>query len=489
MKQALLFLSCSSALLLSPSAELAAQNYLPFNASNRKLFTSDPDQHWAYSLALDSVVTNGDITSHYNFRTAWDTLTPSNCGWWGGDACYRHDRPTWLGGRIDKDAAGVHTFFNLWNEAITIPFHTNALDTVVMYADGAQQFLLSYDGEGPGDILGLVDNMRQWTIHHRDLTNNPIPSAINGAAVRVGETLGMTYFFRIDSFPQVLQPVSVAGFESQGVGLYQITPAMLADHQPGDEIQWNEWRYQYNGPPWNNYDRYRKRIFLERTDTPDSVIYVAREEVFNAGELTLNVDTLELKYARNTIIATLPFERFDGTRPWLHRDLYCEIPMWTYDTYLNAGLAYCMEEDCWGPFDTNGPPAQGGMTQVIGLGTYRSHSAIWSPSGYQADDRIIYFKKNGITCMNEAIMGLPNTTMVQPAVQLGPNPTDGLVNFTSAVPIVEVELMDMHGRIMQRTALFNASGNVDLSVHAEGLYVIRFRFANGSISTHRVIRQ
>lgn len=467
-----------------------AQSFAPFTASGRKLFASVPDQHNGYSLAFDSVATNGNLTTYYNFSTAWDTLTPSNnCVWWVGNECFKQEKPTWLGGRIDKDAAGMHTFFNLWNEPISVPFHTDDQDTVLMYADGSQQFLLSYDSEGSTDVLGLVDNVRQWTIHHRDLSNNPIPSPINGAVVRVGETMGLVDFFRIDSFPQVLEPVEIIGLQLLGLGLYQLTPALLEDHQPGDEVQWHEYYHLNFGPPWNNYDRYRKYVYLDRTDTQDSVLYTAHQEWFNVGELTLHVDTIQLAYAKNTVIASIPFERFDGTRPMLRKLSYCGIPMWTYDTFLNTGLAYCTEEKCWGPFDTNGPPSQGGTTVVVGLGTFRDHSYIVSPNGYQADDRIVYFKKDGVVCYDEIAMGTPRPIAEQPTVEVFPDPTDGRATFRTSHVVMALEVMDPLGRVVHRSTPFSNTGEIDLTREKNGAYLVRARFANGSMAVQRVIRQ
>lgn len=478
---------CLLVTMLLGNTALFGQGYAPFDPSQRKLFAS-PD-HRGFSLAFDSTTTDGNGTQYFNFCAVWDTLTPSNCPWWGGPECHTQDRPTWLGRRIDRDGVGFHTFHNLWNEGISIPFHTDDQDTLLMYADPGQQFLLSYAGAVSMSVLGQIDSVRQWTIHHRDLANNPINSALNGASIEVGKELGLIRSFRIDSFPLILEPMELMGSEYQAIGLYRITAAMLEDHQPGDEMQTHSWSQQSGGPPWNNYSRYHKRIFLSRTDTPDSVIYSVRTESFDEDVMVMVFDTIIEKYSRAQVIATVPFERYDGTQPVFEERSYCGMDLWKYQTFYNTGLAYCPEENCWGPYDTNGPPPFGGSTQVIGLGLLDSHSFIWTPNGLNSATTVVYFKKNGITCMNEVALGTSTATSSVPIVELMPNPTSDMVNFRATTPVSTVMVYNGLGRSVFEANPFSMSGGVDLSGNPAGVYFVQMRFANGSIGTQRVIRQ
>lgn len=480
------FRNTSICILIAAGTTAAAQSFAPFTANGRQLFAS-LDHHRTFSIAFDSTQVNGDTTSYFNFRTVSDTWVPSNCPWWGGPECRPMDVPTWAGQRIDAAADGGHRFHNVWNEPLHVPFQTDPQDTVVMYTDAAQKFLLVYETEFFMSNLGLVENTRQWRILHRDLLGNTIPSALNDYPIQVGETAGLLRFFRVDSFPQVLEPVELIGRTSPDLGFHSVTPALLHDHQPGDEIQFHETYYMQMGPPWNNYDRYRKYTFLTRQPVLDAVQYSVRQEVFNTGSLDLVVDTITLSYDQTTILATIPFERFDGTQPVLTEVALCGLPLWSYTTFPNQGVAYCEEEHCWGPYDTNGPPPNGQDQEVLGLGRFDHASYILSPNGYSQYDNIVYFKKNGVECLSEVVMGLEPAPPGEPAMTLAPNPSIGTVTLTSRSMMTGAEVLDVQGRVVASASIDGVQSTMDLQASPAGAYVVRVRFADGHSVSQRLL--
>lgn len=429
---------------------------------------------------------NGGTTTYHNYKTVWDTLTPSNCGWWGGQECNKQDRPTWAGPRIEVAADGTHTLFNLWNEPITLAFSTEPGSQTLMYADGSQQFLLSYVGESPMGVLGLTENVRQWTILHEDLNGDPINSPLNNAPVLVGGTIGLASYFRVDSFPLVLQPVELAGQAEPALGVHTITPAFLNDFQPGDEIQTHDFANYYTGPSSWDHNFYRKIKVLSRTDSPDNVNYELETTVYNVDSATEIIGNSTASYSRTEVIAEIPFDRFDGTQPWLGMRGYCGIPLWTYRTFANMGLGYCPEENCWGPYDTNGPPPYGGMTMVGGLGTYSSWSNLISPSGYTTSHDVVYFKKNGTECFQEVVMGTSGAFGPPVVFQLSPNPSEGLVSILSGKPVAQAEVFDTQGHLAANINLDVRLGKLDMRSAPDGLYLVRLRFVDGGVGTQRV---
>lgn len=467
------------------SATTSAQDFAPFNANSRKLFAT-PDKHTTFGIAFDSTTVNDGTTTFHNYKTVWDTLTPSNCGWWGGQECNKQDRPTWAGPRIEVLADGNHTLFNLWNEPITLAFSTEPGSQTLMYADGSQQFLLSYVGESPMEVLGLTENVRQWTILHEDLNGDPINSPLNNAPVLVGGTIGLASYFRVDSFPLVLQPVELAGQAEPALGVNTITPAFLHDFQPGDEIQMHNYANYYTGPPSLDHNIYRKIKVLTRTDSPDSVSYELETTVYNVDSATEITGNSTASYSRTEVIAQIPFDRVDGTPSFLGKRDYCGLSLWTYSTFLNTGFAYCPDENCWGPYDTNGPPPVGGTTFVGGLGIYTTSEAIWNPEGYYTEGSIVYFKKNGTECFQEVVMGMSGASDRPVAFQLSPNPSEGLINITSGKPVAQAEVFDTQGRLVANISLDVRLGKLDMRSAQDGLYLVRLRFVDGGVGTQRV---
>lgn len=64
-------------------------------------------------------------------------------------------------------------------------------------------------------------------------------------------------------------------------------------------------------------------------------------ESFDEEVMVMVFDTIIEKYSRAQAIATLPFERYDGTQAVFEERSYCGMHLWKYQTFYNTGLAYC----------------------------------------------------------------------------------------------------------------------------------------------------
>lgn len=462
----------------------AAQDFAPFNASSQKLFAT-LDHAYTYSMVFDSTTVDSNLTTYHNIKTLRDTLAASNCPWWGAPECYRQDQPTWGGGRIESTNDSTHAFFNRWNQPVNLALSTVSGSQTLMYADADEQFLLSYEGESTMSVLGLSESVRKWTILHQDLDGTPINSPLNGSSVSVGETIGLFTFFRVDSFPLVLVPTKLVGQSEPPIGLYTITPAVLHDHQPGDEVQYSDSHWELY-QPGANYHRYYKYIYLERVDLPDSIRYLVRYEGFDAGQTELYVDTFIQKFPRTGPIASIPFDRFNGTQPILRAYDFCGLSLWYFETSFPA-IGYCEEEHCWGGTDTNGPPTTGWSSLVVGLGPFSEYASNNYMSPFNDQTWLTYFKKNGIECMNEVMVGTPEAVIPPTVFTLSPNPSDGIFKISSEKPVLGVEVVDPQGQVVANIALDAQRTKLDLRSAANGLYVVRLHFADGAVGTGRVV--
>ena len=95
-------------------------------------------------------------------------------------------------------------------------------------------------------------------------------SALNHKEIIISENYGLIRFFKIDSFPLVLKPFNLIGEDVLHAGLYAITNEVLFDYYPGDDIQYHEFYHNMGGPPWNNYNNYKKYTILTQSVTADS---------------------------------------------------------------------------------------------------------------------------------------------------------------------------------------------------------------------------
>jgi hypothetical protein len=465
---------------------IAAQSFAPFEPGSRKLFGSTQGFTQAYEIAFDSTSMDGGITTYHNFKTTQDTLTPSTCGWWGAPECMRQDKPTWIGARIEKDDQGVHRFFTALGDTVTLHFSSALGSQTPIYEDQDQRFLLSYSGDLATDVLGLTENIRRWTIIHEDIDGQPINSSLNNAFVDVGESVGLARFFRVDSFPLVLEPVELLGQMEPPLGLYRITQASLHDYQPGDEIQKHHYAFHYTGPPTQNYNFFQTTRILSRQDTPENVTYEVELSTFNMGGANENVQSATLSYSKTEVITELPFTRFDGTQPLLGSEDHCGLPLLTYRTYFNQGFAYCPEENCWGPYDTNGPPPAGTTALVNGLGVYESSSFLISQTGFNMSSRIVFFIKNGVPCGTEAIVGIGEHTAANTSLLLVPNPAKERVEIIGLEDAIHAELFSASGMLVIDEALSNSNW-LELGELKSGLYLMRVTTRAGVVRAGRLM--
>jgi len=124
---------------------------------------------------------------------------------------------------------------------------------------------------------------------------------------------------------------------------------------------------------------------------------------------------------------------------------------------------------------------------VGGLGTYSSWSSLFSPSGYTTSSEVVYFKKNGIECLQEVVMGVPDAAARPADFSLSPNPSEGLIKITSDKPVLRAEVIDTQGQLVANIALDALRGKLDLRVVSNGLYLVCLYFIDGRVGTQRVL--
>jgi len=402
------------------SCQIFGQNYKIFNASSKKLFT---DSVRTFSIYFDSVKYDGIDSIYYNFSTIADTLSPSDsCNWWGGQSCEKQNKPVWVGKKINYNNHGLYQFFPISGDTLSFDFTKNIGDTSIFYKDAAQKFFIVYEKFDTMTVLNYYDSARFYKILHTDLAGNNINSPLNGKKIIIDKNLGLIQFFQVDSFPQLLKPFYLIGNGSPDCGLFQLTDEIVYDFQPGDEIQFSNYKYQPGGPPppwtWSYHIKY---VFLTRIVTIDSLKYKIIRTTYDNNTYQTKTDTTILKYYRHNLIFKIPFEYFDGNNRRLYLSSYCGMKLWTYNINPNPYIGYCVKENCWGGIDTGGPMPTSNYTYIAGLGEdWQSNLVQPPPSGYESGSHILYFKKNGIPCGSE-VTGT-NEITTQPFLLISPNP-------------------------------------------------------------------
>lgn len=466
------------------------QDYLLFPPTCKKLFSTTSFPTKGYSLSFDSVVVSGNDTNYYNFFNVPDTLYNFPIGtcvfWASGCMCYQ-DFPTWIGKKVEHTSSGLYRFFNCSNDTLTFDLSTPIGDTTLFFSDAAQRFFLIHDPDDSITVLGNSDSAKYFRVYHTDNSGNEISSSLDQKKIICAKQLGLISFFQVDSFPQVLRPLSLIGSVSPSAGLNVITNETLYDHQAGDELQFHELSDQWTS---EGYDRYRKYIFLSRTDLTDTIRYTVHQILFYADSSSVTLDdTIQLTYFRHDTIATIPFERYDGRSKSLTYQDYCGQHLWTYSIHDLHNLAYCPDENCWGYYDTGGPPPNEYLTYVIGLGIYFHGESVLAPPpmGYSFGTNINYFKKNGIVCGSQQFVGINNIDANRPTVSILPNPAIGNLYVNASSTIEKIELFDLSGRIVRSNSIHAKTITIDVDDLSGGLYFAHVIFSDKRVFNSKIV--
>ncbi|MBK6883606.1 MAG: T9SS type A sorting domain-containing protein [Flavobacteriales bacterium] len=481
----------SLVLILAPTI-LVGQDFRLFNAAGGYVFASTDVLPTTFSITYDSLtVVGSDTIIHIGKNFNGSDNSDELCPFWG-QVCYHMSLPSVFGRSITHGSSGEYVFHNNNGADLLFDAQLPEGDTMTMYQDADQRFLLTRTGTDQLAVLGQIDSVRHFELIHQDLSGSPIGSPLNGVDISIGKELGLITFFAVDSFPIVLQPLVLLGMTSPPLGFHQITNEMVFDHQPGDEIQTHFWNYYYFAPlpPWlQPYNYYSTRTILSRQETADSLIYDVQYERFDFGGTTSVVAYQSIAYHKQTVIAEIPFDRFNGTSQGLNKADHCGVAFWEYYASPSNSLVFCAYDNCWGAYDTQGPPIVEFEHTVLGLGSFNAYAQLISPdNGFDRGHQIVYFKKNGISCGNEITVSIAEG-IGDPHLLVAPNPTKGILSIGADLPIEQVRIVDLQGRLILSTSMQTANGMLDLVAFPDGMYVLHVEFLGGGRAAEKVLIQ
>lgn len=484
-------------LLVMFSINSFGQDYKLFHESSNMLYSSNPLDDATYGIDFDSVRISGVDSVYYNYTfTSWEMMESDTCEFWGGPYCFPQDVPSWIGGRFIYNNISEYRFFTNQDDTLFMDFNIDVGDSLRFYLDSEQQFYLVSEGTDMQNIIGLYDSVRNYRISHYDLSGNTMFSELHGKSVSIGGGFGLIDFFRIDSFPSILEPVTLLGSANEPAGITALTYGMLYFHYPGDVIQYRDYKFNDGGPPWLNYENYITHTFYSRSDEQDSTIYGVARTTYKVDSNLVYYDTIFLRYKRDDAVAEIPFDKIDQENILLHRDFYktdyCELGLWTYEV-VPEYLMYCGDDNCWGYYDIPGPPPSERTIYVAGLGLYDESVAGNGPppDWYVYSYKVVYFKKDGIECGQQIIVSLDEDMQTEVEVAIFPNPTRDKFEVRSAECEVEkVEIYDLSGKKLIERHFPGEKRNVevDVSMLNAGMYVCRILLDGREITKKLIIR-
>jgi hypothetical protein len=470
---------------------LTAQNYAPFNAGTVKSFTTYPEQGPTYSLGFDSTTSVQGVTGFYPYSglEEYEIVLDETCPSLGENLyCFPETKPSWIGNNIVKNQISDYTFETNFQGLVPLNFNLPEGTSVVFYQDEVSRFSITGMSKTEENIFGITDSIARIVISHTDLNGNPINSQLNDFIIKTGKESGLITFFRIDSFPQILEPVMMIGSQNPSTGLTQITNEDLYDYQPGDQLQYNERSDLVTCHTEVLFDRFINLTFLTRTNTPDSVIYTAFRETFQRDSLESFFDTARLAYARHTVVAQIPFDYNSHEDIYRVKKLsmedYCGVPRWTYrQTLLN--YVYCEESNCWGTSYNRAAPSIEVETSVVGVGRYYYTSAITVElDTYVYTYQLNFFNKGDNVCGDEQIVAADDIKKPVRQLIITPNPATDYIEVSGAPVNTVIQVLNLNGQVIKSTPGSAGHYRIYVGDLQKGVYFVKA----GSVVGKAVIR-
>ena len=467
------------------------QDYKPFNSASVKFFQSSQFADSTYGFSFDSLAVSGTDSLFFPYNKVGELIPTDLCEFWGSDHCYAHNLSIWIGFEISTDNQGVYQFLTNAGEKLTFDFNIQQGDSTLFYENNEDEFYLVYEGRDTVTMLNVADSIKYFKILHLDDAGNPVTnSPLHKQPLRIGQELGLIDFIRIDHFPEIPEHVTLIGNKSPMAGRINITAADLYDHQPGDIIQYRDYYNQNPGPPWENYTKYIRHHYLERSDTPDSIIYKVARLTFNMDSASGVYDTIFQKYKRDAVVRSAPYDYIQKNYWVMNKSnykpkQYSSLTLWTHTT-TNVPLGYCLEDNCWGPRDYNGPPTDESLILVCGLGlfndSYYRMGYGGSPTVYDYY-KINYFKKDGVEWGEQVVVGVEENEIPSPEFFMYPNPASDFLTIKTKTPEPgKGQMLNTAGQVVMDFEMPVAETHRIIDIHklTNGVYFVRIKSTNST---------
>lgn len=483
-------------LLLSIHAE--SENFKLFKPTSLKVFALLPEMDSTLNLKFDSVGFNGEDSVYHVYKdisNQW--VDGTDCNFWGNDQCRLQNKPKWMGSTVYFNTNHEYKFITWANGLLHMKFPSVEGDSSYFYEDATRRFSITYESKDTLTVLGLLDSVQQYRIKHFDHAGNTIESPLNNYMIMVGKTLGLIQFFHVDKFPNGLIPLRLIGNNAPNAGLYSITQGMVYDFQPGDEIQYNYYSlFHWQGQTIYNYNYFTKYTILERTDSANIANYKAIYERFNADFTNYVYDTIQLAYNKNLVIIGLPFDEINQNDALMGRSLrklsYCGLSLMRFKSSINIGTGYCESRNCWGNIDAFGPPPTETETYVFGLGLYDNfyRKFDYAHQNYtEYRQYIVYFKKNGVVCGSEIIVGTAEHSALEPLFSIFPNPAKNSLTLEAEKNSVgTVTIFNLTGQEVHSEKMIGQRSTLDLSELKAGIYLLQL-VSGDKVEVKKIIKE
>lgn len=485
-----------------------AQVFRPFDPNVVALYTTAPIAGTTSSLAFTgSGLMEEDSVFYPVKRIAYENIDEwiepdVVCGdidFWGtAGMCALQNVPMWLGGEMRKTDSATYEYKTANGDVLVFNFGTEAGDSSTIFQSTDQTLLLISEGQNTYNHLDIEDSVYQYRLAHLNPQGVPLDTELHEAPITLGAQLGAIHFLRIDSFPQMAQPIVLAGHSGAEAGLYQIKEADVYDFLVGDEFQHSYYSNLSN--PFNSEFFYESSTVVERTEDENDIFYTFDVHKFTTDSTINQLYETELTVSKTAVLVTFPLETSENEHP--------DLPSFS-DQYHFQSLVFtpdsCMSEytysieasfllscpqngiNCFGSYLHVAPgewysvPSELVLKQGIGT-FYRSNG--WSIVGGMSGStkrRLVYSQKSGAECGDQVVLSTDDSEYWKSTYKAYPNPVQNTLHIAleEYVHDVEIALYSALGQKVFQSTYFNQKEiQLDISNFSDGVYFLKVSTTN-----------
>jgi hypothetical protein len=490
-------------------ASACAQVYRPFDFHAVALYTTSPVAGATTSLAFtDSALMEGDsiFFPYYRADIADDNAAIQafeyceDVDFWGsGGACSLQNVPLWFGRQIRKTGPETYTCETTQGDTLFFDFGLAVDDSSTVFQDTDQSLLLIAEGEGAINQLEVEDAVYQYRLAHLDAQGIPMETALHNAPITIGDQLGAIHFMRIDSFPVIAQPITIAGHSGAEAGLYEIKAVDVYDRAIGDVYQYRY--YSLSNPFDPAAISYRTYTVTDRSEDQDSVWYAYDVHHFTPDSVINTLTEQVGSVSKTEVLVSFPFESDESIHPDIglyELTYYIQSLVFTPEACMSE-YTYKIEStyfmncpqggvNCYGnslhvaPGDFYSLPREHELKQGLGR-TYRSSGNTICCGGGMvsgSNTKLVYSQKGGVECGDLLVLDTEEVDALGSELKVFPNPTTDVLHIGYPTEAIEgnlnLEVYDSSGRRMVfQNNIIVTEGNLRISTEGwdSGVYFFR----------------
>jgi len=496
--------------LFFSAVSVEGQIYKPVEFESAALYTAWPNQGETSSLTvLDTIQTESGVEFElykkwnigYEPAYPFEVMPDEGCdydSWGSAGYCAPANIPLWLGPKITQLELNEYQLFSSNGDTLNFNFDLDPGDSTLVYSDDGEYFYMIYETSDLDTYMNYTDSVTKYRMAHLNQSGSVVNSSVNNAPVIIGKNLGIVNFFRIDSFPEMLQPIQIAAHVETQSGLHRLKAEDIFDYEVGDFFQFKYVQSEY--APSTGYTKYVDRTVLERNETDTNITYIfgIDEGKFqnvvepvdggfvNTIDTSFASETVENIVSKSEIIAELPLHRHPDDEPYLFEEIsfqdndcgfrwqYVSRKSFMYKCYANS-------IDCYvNPLNSSENPSipiYGPTVYEQGLGITSSFGG-WQNNlvNNTLSKKLIYYEKSGISCGDQWVLSTDDYPMKED-LKIWPNPSVNEIEISLPSPtdlIEQVELYSVKGKLVYASKT-GRTGSMKISTQdlPSGLYIVK----------------